>query len=142
MTPIEWLDHTADMGFRASGLSLEDAFCEAARALFSLMFSIDGIHPIKETRIDVTAVSLANLLVEWLSELLGQKELTGQVFGQFNVAISGNGTSGFRAQGSALGERLDPSRHQPGTEIKGISYLGLDVREQGGVWTAQVVVDV
>ena len=142
MTPIEWLDHTADMGFRASGTSLEEAFCEAARALFSRMFALDRIEPVSETRINIAANSLPDLLVEWLSELLGQKELTGDVFSQFQVTISGNESSGFRAQGCALGETLDRTRHQPGTEIKGISYLGLAVIEQDGVWTAQVVVDV
>ena len=142
MTPIEWLDHTADMGFRATGDSIGDAFCEAARALFSLMFAVEEIRPLVEHRIEVSAPSLSELLVEWLSELLAQKDLTQLVFSQFNVTISGNSVSGFCAVGHALGEILDRRRHRPGTEIKGISYRGLDVSCHDELCVVQVIVDV
>ena len=142
MTPIEWLDHTADMGFRAIGDSIEGAFSEAARALFSLMFALEEIQPLTEHRIEVSAPSLAELLVEWLSELLIQKELSRLVFSRFEVAIAGNELSGFVAEGLAFGEMMDRERHQPGTEVKGISYLGLDVSQRDEMWIAQVIVDV
>lgn len=142
MTPIEWLDHTADMGFRATGGSIEDAFCEAARAIFSLMFAVEEIQPQTELRIEVSAPSLSELVVEWLSELLVQKELSRLVFSRFEVAISGNEVSGFLATGRAFGEILDREKHQPGVEIKGISYLGLDVSHRDEMWAVQVVVDV
>jgi len=142
MMSIEWLDHTADMGFRVMGDSIESAFSEAARALFSLMFALDEIQPRTEYRIEVSASSLPELLVEWLSELLIQKELSGLVFSRFDVAITGNEPSGFSAAGRALGETLDRKRHRPGTEVKGISYLGLDVSQRGEMWVAQAIVDV
>lgn len=142
MSPIEWLDHTADVGFRATGDSIEDAFCEAARALFSLMFAVENIHECTTYRIAVNAATLEGLLVEWLSELLAQKDLTRLVFSRFEVKISGNETSGFSAMGHAFGEPLDRARHQPGTEVKGISYLGLDVSCHDELWTVQVIVDV
>ncbi len=142
MTPIEWLDHTADMGFCASGDTIEGAFCEAARALFSRMFALAEIRPRTEHRITVSATSLSELLVEWLSELLVQKELSGLVFSRFEVAISGNELSGFSAIGRASGETLDRDRHRPGTEVKGISYLGLDVSQRDEMWVVQAVVDV
>ncbi len=142
MTPIEWLDHTADMGFRASGDTIEDAFCEAARALFSLMFAFEEIRPRTEYRMAVSAPSLPELLVEWLSELLVQKELSGLVFSRFGVKIAGNELLGFSAIGCAFGEMLDRDRHRPGTEVKGISYLGLDVSQRDETWVVQAVVDV
>jgi len=139
---IEWLDHTADAGFRASGASIEIAFCEAARALFSLMFAVECIDARTEFQITLNAARLEDLLIEWLSELLVQKDLSGLVFSRFELVISGNETVGFSASGRALGEPLDRVRHQPGTEVKGISYLGLAVSCQDGIHTAQVVVDV
>ena len=142
MTPIEWLDHTADIGFRATGESVEGAFCEAARALFSFMFALDEIRPQVEHRVEVSASSLPQLLVEWLSELLVQKELAGLVFSRFEVTISGNELAGLSAVGHAFGEVLDRERHQTGTEVKGISYLDLDVSQSDGRWVVQVVVDV
>jgi len=142
MTPIEWLDHTADVGFRAAGDSIEGAFCEAARAIFSLMFAIDEIRPETEHRVEVSAPSLEDLLVEWLSELLVQKDLSRLVFSQFEVTISGNAGSGYVAMGRAVGEVVDRERHKPGIEVKGISYLGLDVSQRDKMWIVQVVVDV
>ena len=142
MTPIEWLEHTADVGFRVRGTSVEQAFAEAARALFSLMVDLDTVKPESGTRIAAKAGTLPELLVEWLSELLAQQELTGTVFSQFDVAIEGDYASGFHAQGHALGEAFNRSRHRPGTEVKGISYLGLSVTQHDGDWVAQVVVDV
>ena len=142
MSPIEWLDHTADVGFRATAPSIEAAFCEAGRALFSLMFAIENIHECTTYRVAVNAVTLEGLLVEWLSELLVQKDLTRLIFSRFEVRISGNETSGFSAVGNAFGEPLDRSRHQPGIEVKGISYLGLAVTCQDGSCAVQVIVDV
>ena len=142
MTSIEWLDHTADVGFRATGESIEDAFIEAAKALFSLMFELEDIRPVTERCVEVSARSRSELLVEWLSELLAQKELSGLVFSQFEVAIAGNEVNGFSAVGRAFGERLDRERHRIATEVKGISYLGLDVFQRGEIWVVQVVVDV
>jgi len=142
MSPIEWLDHAADVGFRATAESLDAVFCEAGRALFSLMFTIEAIQSQVEYRVALSAPSLEELLVEWLSELLVQKDLTRLVFSRFELAISGDATSGFSAVGSAFGEELDRERHRPGTEVKGISYLGLDVHQRDRMWVAQVIVDV
>lgn len=142
MSPIEWLDHTADIGFRATGPSIEAAFCEAARALFSFMFVIENIDAHVDYSIEVGAATLEGLLAEWLSELLAQKDLTRLVFSRFEVKISGNETTGFSAVGRAIGERLDRVKHQAGTEVKGISYLGLAVTCQDSAYTAQVLVDV
>ncbi len=142
MTAIEWLDHASDIGFRASGATIDVAFCEAARALFSLMFDIETIRPRTEHVVRVAATSQRGLLVEWLSELLAQRDLVDLIFSRFDVRVSGDNRSGFSAVGVASGEPFDPTRHVPETEVKGISYLGLEVAHRGDAWIAQCVVDV
>jgi SHS2 domain-containing protein len=143
MTAIEWLDHGADVGLRTTGSSIEEVFCEAARGLFSCMIELEYVRPQTEHRVEVAAATRRALLVEWLADLLAQKELSGLVFSRFDVVVSGDETTGMLAHGRALGERLDPRRHGIGTEVKGISHLGLEVRRQDdGQWLAQVVVDV
>jgi tRNA nucleotidyltransferase (CCA-adding enzyme) len=106
------------------------------------MAAIECIRPLIEYPVDVSAPSLPDLLVEWLSNLLVQKDLTGLVFSRFEVTIAGTDRSGFSATGSAFGEVLDRQRHRPGAEIKGITTLGLDVSHRNGQWVIQVVVDV
>jgi SHS2 domain-containing protein len=138
---IEYLEHTADFGLRATGVTLEETFCEAARGLFALMLDLRAVQPRAEYAVHLEALSHADLLVEWLSDLLAQKELTGLVFSRFEAVI-GRHENGFRLDGVALGERLEPDRHRPRIEVKGISYLGLDVRRYDAGWAAQCVVDV
>jgi SHS2 domain-containing protein len=142
MTPLEWLDHGADAGFRVTGRSLAEVFCEAARGLFALMLDIEQVRPSIDHCVELRAGTRRQLLVDWLSDLLAQKDVTGLVFGRFEVTISGDEGTGFAAHGQAHGERLDPRRHHPGTEVKGISYLGLEVCPTEDGWLAQVVVDV
>jgi len=138
---IEYLEHIADLGLRASGATLEETFCEAARGLFALMLDLGAVRPRDEHTVHLEAVSNVDLLVEWLGELLAQKELTGLVFSRFEAVIRQHGTR-CCLDGVALGERLDPSKHHPRIEVKGISYLGLDVRRHDAGWVAQCVVDV
>jgi SHS2 domain-containing protein len=138
---IEYLDHTADLGLRATATTLNEAFSEAARGLFALMVDLATVRPKQEYAVHLEARSDDDLLVEWLSDLLAQKELTGLVFSEFDVQIGRDGGR-LRLEGVAAGERLDPSRHRPKIEIKGVSYLGLDVRRTDGGWEAQCVLDV
>ena len=138
---IEYLEHAADLGLRATGATLEETFCEAARGLFGLMLDLGAVQPRAEYTVHLEAASNADLLVEWLADLLAQKELTGLVFSGFEAVISRH-EGDSRLHGVALGERLDLGRHRPRIEVKGISYLGLDVRRHGAGWAAQCVVDV
>ena len=81
------------------------------------------------------------LLVEWLSELLAQKDLAGLYYSRFRVAIAEE-RSGFHLDGRAWGEPLDPLRHRVKLEVKGVTYSGLHVVQEGERWIAQCVVDI
>jgi len=142
-TPIEYLDHAADVGLRASGASLGEAFCEAARGMFEVMVDTAAVAPVGRHLVRCHGDTLGDLLVEWLGSLLVQKELTGMVFSRFEAAVR-EADSGFDLQGVAIGEPLDAARHAAKTEVKGISYLGLRVRRggTGDRWVAECVLDV
>jgi tRNA nucleotidyltransferase (CCA-adding enzyme) len=60
------------------------------------------------------------------------------LFGAFHVSIEEG-----RLTATAIGERVDPVRHEPAVEIKGATYTALRVeRQSDGTWLAQCVVDV
>jgi SHS2 domain-containing protein len=44
--------------------------------------------------------------------------------------------------GRATGERYDPERHRPGTEVKAITYHQVLVRREATLWKARIVFDV
>ena len=138
---IEYLDHTADIGLRVRGGSLEEVFQLAAAALVGVMVSLERIEPLRMHRASCRSESLEGLLVEWLSELLVQKDLSGLVFSRFDVCIHRH-EGAFALEGSAFGEPLDSGKHEARLEVKGISYLGLRVAEEESGWLAECVVDV
>ncbi len=137
----EWLDHTADMGLRGIGDSLEEAFCEAARGMFAMMVDLSTVAGEKRVQVVCRARSRQALLVAWLAELLAQKDLTGSVFASFLVEIT-VGRHGWQLSGWCEGDDIDPVRHRLGTEVKGISLAGLRVALVNGRWLAECIVDV
>lgn len=139
--PFEYLDHTADVALRGIGETVEEAFCEAAKAMFNLMVNLDQVAPKRQLKVAREAGKLDLLLVEWLSELLVQKDLTGLFHSRFHVNIVKK-SDGFHLKGTAWGESLDLSRHSVKLEVKGVTYSGLHVEQEGERWIAQCVVDI
>ncbi len=139
--PFEYLDHTSDICIRATGKSLSEAFCEAARAMFNLMVDIKQVSPKEAVSISISAHSVETLLVEWLGELLSKKDLSGLVFSEFYASITEKQDE-CTLSGSAHGEAFDASRHDPRTEVKGATYAGLHVWQERGQFIAKCVVDV
>ena len=139
--PFEYLDHTADVGLRGIGETIEEAFSEAAKAMFNLMVDVDQVTAKQSLKVFRNARTPELLLVEWLSELLTQKDLTGLYCSRFCVDIAEK-PDGLRLEATAWGESLDLSRHCVKIEVKGVTYSGLHVVRKGKDWIAQCVVDI
>jgi len=133
----ETFEHEADIGIRGYGASLEEAFQNAATALFSVMADIGTINREEKRTITVTAPDRELLLVEWLNALLALADIEHMVFAGFEVRIDGNSLCG-----SAWGEKLDRIRHELKVEVKAATYHMLSVQERDGAYVAQCVVDV
>ena len=81
----EFLYHIADAKFRAYGSTMEEAFENAALAMFNVMVYTSGLEA-KELRInDITSTDINKLLAECLSELLYLFEVYGIVFSEFKI---------------------------------------------------------
>jgi len=140
--PFEHLDHEADAGVRGIGKTLEEAFAEGARGLFALQVELDRVAPKEAVEIECHADSLETLFVAWLGELLLERDLEGMVFSQFEVRIEQEG-DGYKLQGKAWGEPLDPERHGAIIEVKAATYSGLGSgRTPEGDYYVQCVVDL
>ncbi len=133
----ETFEHQADIGIRGFGMTLEEAFGNAARALYSVMVRLDAVRPLEERTVTVSAPDREILLVEWLNVLLSLSDIDRMVFSKFEVKIEG-----AALKGSAWGEKLDPGRHEPNVEVKGATYHLVQITEEHGRYTAQCVVDV
>jgi SHS2 domain-containing protein len=133
----ETFEHEADIGIRGFGQTIEEAFENAAIALYSVMVDVGSIKQIHMRTISVTASDHELLFVEWLNALLSLSDIERMVFSKFEVAISG-----MSLTGRAWGERLDQIRHQPHVEIKAATYHMLSVKKEHDMFVAQCVVDV
>jgi riboflavin kinase / FMN adenylyltransferase len=126
--------HTADWSIRVRGSSQRQLFARAAAAMYSLQ-DADTKQPVRLAReIAVVAKDPAELLVVWLNALLAQDEIHGEMYTRF--AIHDLSAQGLR--GIAYGYHGAPSH----TEIKAVTYWGLDVAETPTGWTATVTFDV
>jgi tRNA nucleotidyltransferase (CCA-adding enzyme) len=133
----ETFEHEADIGIRGYGATMEEAFENAAKALYSVIVDINAVKANESRGISVTAADRELLLVEWLNALLSLSDIERMVFSTFEVTIKDDALSG-----TAWGEELDHDRHEPHVEVKGATYHQLSVKRENGRYVAQCVVDV
>lgn len=134
----EHFPHVADVGVRGVGKTKQAAFEQAACALIGAIAEIDSIAPLSTVHISCSAANDEALLVEWLNALVFEIATRGMLFSRFHVRIDGDSL-----EADALGEPIDPERHEVAAEAKGATYTELSVRRlDDGRWLAQCVVDV
>ncbi|MBS3812210.1 archease [Candidatus Bipolaricaulota bacterium] len=138
----EYLDHGADVGVRARAQTFTGLLASAARALFSLMADLEGVRKSTEERLTVEGEDEEDLLYEWLGELLSLSQLQMTVYSEFDLEVEKTADR-LTLHGRLRGEEIDPSRHSLGTEVKGITYQGLEVTSPDpDEWSCVFVVDV
>lgn len=131
----EIIDHTADVAIRTSGSSLDEAFANAAYAMFDIMADAGSIEPKGEVMVEIEANDLGQLLVDWLSELLYLCDVDDVLFSEFEIKISGNSLTA-----KARGEKIDAEKHGLKTDIKAVTYHMLEVNEKEK--SVQVLFDI
>lgn len=138
MKRYETFDHTADIGIRAFGKTVEEVFVNAAWALFDLLTDIDSVHENLSREIVMEGTDQEDLFVRWLSELLFLCEGKGYLFRDFSFSY----LTATSLKAEARGEMFDPSRHQFKTEIKAVTYHQVEVVRNGEMWAGKVIFDI
>ncbi|MCX8103895.1 MAG: archease [Candidatus Bipolaricaulota bacterium] len=139
--PFEYFEVTAEVGIRAWGETLSEAFAEAARALFELMVDTQAVRPQRTVSITVSAESLELLLADWLNRLLLERDRTGCVFSEFRVKIIAQ-ERGVALTAEIAGEPLDRSRHDPRIDVKAVTYNNLRVLQEPDRVHVECVLDI
>jgi SHS2 domain-containing protein len=138
----EYLYHIADAKFRAYGSTLEEAYENAAVAMFNVMIDTSNIGRSESRDIEIGSHDIKGLLVEWLSELLYLFEVDEIIFSEFKIETIEKTNDGFSLKGKASGEPIDLSRHNFDTQVKAVTFHDLEVDEdETGRFWVQVVVD-
>ena len=134
---FEIINHTADVGIRAYGTNIGQAFANAAGALFSLIAELDNVGEVIYRDIELTAQDEESLLVEWLNELIYLFDVENIIFKRFDI-IELNNTQ-LKARG--YGEKVDNSKHKLKTGVKAATYHMLRV-DKGEGCQVQVLFDI
>ena len=138
MKTYELIDHTADIGVKAYGKNLSEAFQNAAKGMFDIITDNSEIESIGQYDIKLEAPDLEQLLVDFLSELLFLNSAKNLVFGFFKVEVDENKNSLIA---HVFGEKYSISKHKIGSEIKAVTYHMLEVKKKKP-YSVQVLFDI
>ena len=134
----ELFEHTADLGLRVRAADLPGVFADAGRGLAAMIVdNVDAVRPTASATIQIAGSDRDYLLFDWLNELLYRFESERWLYVDFDVHIADDGLTAV-----ARGERFDPPRHQPGHEVKAITYHRLKVEQTAAGWLAELIVDI
>ncbi len=136
MQKYEFVEHTADVAFRAYGADARELFEHAAEALESIMICLDDVSCEDRRTITLTAETCEDLLYDWLSELLVLFEVDAFAVRRCSVDIEG-----LSLRAECLGTRIDPGKHRLKDEVKAVTYHELEVKKNA-YFQAQVTLDV
>ncbi|WP_406537231.1 archease [Methanobrevibacter sp.] len=137
MKNFEYFEVTADIGFRAYGKNLNEAFENAGLAIFNIISDTDDIDSTKEISFEITSEDNVSLLYDYLEELLFYHEVEFMLFSQFDVEIGEN----FHLKATIKGEPIDWDKHERKTEIKAITFHKMEVR-LNDIVELQAIVDL
>jgi SHS2 domain-containing protein len=140
--PYEYLDHQADLGIRGIGETPESALAQGALAMFAAIADVSTVAKKTQFVQRCSAPDVPTLFVEWLNELLYQREVHNVLFACADVTRLVQDKQGWYLEGVAQGEALDLERHKVHVEIKAATYSGLAFRREGNNYLVQCIVDV
>lgn len=141
---FEYLEHTADIMFRAYGSTQEEMLSHAASALFKAMVDPATIAVRESWTVEIEAPDLESLAYQWLSEIVFLFETESAVFSTFGVRLTQVGAmpdETIKLHAEIGGERIDLNRHAFGTEVKAVTRHKFGIKKND-LWCIQVVLDV
>ena len=120
---FEYFDHTADVGIRAWGATLDEAFAQAARGLIANMVELSDAKAVGEAHLELEAENIERLLFTFLDEMLDLFYAKMWVISDVQVALSGDA----KLVATLRGEAYNAERHGHVHEIKAMTWHGLEV---------------
>jgi SHS2 domain-containing protein len=127
---FEFLEHTADVYVRAHGATMEEAYGNAALAMFETMTDSGKIAQTQEGTLEVEAEDQYALLYNWLEALLVKFETENMLFSKFQITDWKETAETFKFKAKVWGEKFDPEKHPQKVGVKAVTYhLMVVIRE-------------
>jgi SHS2 domain-containing protein len=136
------IDHTADVALKVSAENREDLLVTAAMGWRDLVLDENEISGGQERSIEVTAESIEELLVNFLSELnyllIVKRWITARVI---EIDLDEDSQQ-MKLFATLAGEPFDAEKHEIRTEIKAVTYHQMEVRQRGDRLGTTIVFDI
>jgi SHS2 domain-containing protein len=127
---FEFLEHTADVYIRAHGITMEEAYQNAALAMFETMTDSSKIAQTQQEPLDVEAEDQYALLYNWLEALLVKFETENMLFSKFEITDWKETAESFKFKAKVWGEKFNPQKHPQKVGVKAVTYhLMVVIRE-------------
>jgi len=139
---FEFLEHTADILIAAHGQNMEEAFENAALAMFEVMTDTTKINPTQEDSVEVEAEDEYALLYSWLEALLVKFEVNGLLFSKFKVTSLQDTAEGFKLKAAVWGEKFNAEKHPQKVAVKAVTYHRMEIIKEIGKVTLEFILDI
>ncbi len=136
MKKFDLIEHTADIGLKAYGQNLGEAFSNAAYGLFSIITDLRKVRKIESRVIELQEKSPEDLLFEWLNHLIYLFDAEQMLFKQCDIQEF----DGLKIKAVCYGEKADLSRHELKLGVKAATYHMLKVDPEKN--EVQVIFDI
>ena len=123
MKKYDYFEVTADIGIKAYGNDLNEAFENAGTAMFNIITDTKDVSAEKEISFEITSEDEVSLLYDYLEELLFHHEIEFMLFSEFHVKIDEK----LNLKATIKGEAINWDKHERKTEIKAITFHKMEV---------------
>jgi len=139
---FEFLEHTADVYIAAHGTTMEEAFANAALAMFEVMTDTEKVSPNHKEAVEVEAEDEYALLYSWLEALLVKFEVNHTLYSKFEVHSFKETNDGFKLKATVWGEKFNPEKHPQKVAVKAATYHQMEIIRQIDKVTLMFILDI
>lgn len=133
----EILDHTADVKFKASGDSMEEAFSESVKAFSEI---VGGLNGQTYYSIEVESESHEALLFDFMDKLIFLQDVNDVVVSYAEDLEIEEVDEGYSLRADIWADNIESSMSV--LDVKAPTYSEMYVEFDDGKWRLQVVLDI
>lgn len=132
----------ADCAFEAAGDSPTELFQAAGQAVIETLADPATVGRTWHRVLDRQDHDLADLLFDYLSEIVYLKDAEGVVFAEAMAELRQDNQGIWRLHARLTGAGVAPQEQELRADVKGVTKHLYDVRQDGTRWKATVVLDI
>ena len=139
---FEFLEHTADVYIAAHGESMEEAFENAALAMFEVMTDTAKVNPNEEGSVEIEAEDEYALLYSWLEALLVKFEVNSMLYSKFKILRLEETPDIFRLKATVWGEKFNAEKHVQKVAVKAVTYHRMEIIKEPNKVNLEFILDI